>query len=141
MTKKIIIVRHGQFDNLGHLNEDGKLQINRITKKIKKNILCVVITKGADVLPLGVADLVVEPDHDPAPFALGLETVFLKPPFIPPVNPFAGFFGKSDVVERQGDIKGIQGGSKTLGQACLAKHFGVLPLVGAVDAAKVFFPE
>lgn len=32
---KIFLVRHGQFDNFGHLTEEGKLNIEKLAKNIK----------------------------------------------------------------------------------------------------------
>ena len=100
-----------------------------------------VVAEGTDIFPLGVADLVVETDHDPAPLALRIETAFFEPLLIPPVNPFAGLLGESDVVERKGHIERIQSRGEFPGQAGFAELFGVFALVGAVDAAKILFPK
>ena len=100
-----------------------------------------VIAKGADVLPLGIAHLIVEPDHYPAALALGLKAGFLEFVLVPPVNPFAGLFGKGDVIEGQGHVKRVQSRSESFGQAGLAEFFCILALVGAVNPAKILFPE
>ena len=100
-----------------------------------------VIAQGTDILPLRIADLVVEADHDPPSLALGFKVVFLKTLFIPPINPLSRFLREGNVVERQRHIEGIQGGGEFPGKAGFAELLGVLPLVGAVDPAKILFPK
>ena len=100
-----------------------------------------VITERADVFPLGVADLVVETDHDPAALTLGIETAFFEPLLIPPVDPFAGLLGERNVVEGKRHVKRVQGWCEPFRQARLPELFRVLALVGAVDPAKIFFPK
>ena len=100
-----------------------------------------VIAQGADILPLGKADLVLKFDHQPAAFALGFEPLFFIVGLRPPRDVLTSLFWKSDIVEGKGNVKRVQGGGELLGQARLAKLFCVFPIFWSIDPAKVFFPK
>jgi phosphohistidine phosphatase SixA len=50
--KKLILVRHGQYDKTGHLNDAGREQINKLAGELKqlidKNLSILVLTSPTD---------------------------------------------------------------------------------------------